>query len=105
MERRAEIKRRNPEEDAVRRKRLKLRRKRCANCDNRFWQVRSDQRFCCGNCRKQFFANGGNAFGPLKSRLEKMIRKHSGELEKRIRVLENRVAEIESLRSLEALPG
>lgn len=50
------------------------RRVRCDNCDTRFHKSRKDQRFCCANCRKEFFANGGSAFGPLKVRLEKLVR-------------------------------
>lgn len=62
----------------------KTRRRRCDNCDNRFHPARKDQRFCCGNCRKEFFRNGGNAFGPLKVRLEKLVHQITRELELRL---------------------
>jgi hypothetical protein len=54
------------------------------------------QKFCQSNCRKEFHKNGGNAFGPLKIRLEKlvqvMVRSIVGEMERRLSGLE-RIAE------------
>jgi ribosomal protein L37AE/L43A len=72
-------------------------RKRCDNCDKRFHKNRKDQRFCCGNCRKEFFANGGNAFGPLKVRLEKLVKQLIGPLETRINQLDGRIGVDECL--------
>lgn len=62
-----------------------LPRKKCVNCDKPFGQTRKDQKFCGGTCRREFHANGGNAFGPLKGRLEKMIAEHTGQLQKEMR--------------------
>ena len=84
-ERRAEAKKLQPKKLGPR--------KRCDNCDKRFHKNRSDQRFCCGNCRKEFFANGGNAFGPLKVRLEKLVLKLTGGFEKRLKALEHQITE------------
>jgi hypothetical protein len=64
----------------------KFRRKRCDNCGELFQPTRAYpvQKFCQDNCRKEFHKNGGNAFGPLKSKIEGMIRKGTAELEKQI---------------------
>jgi protein-arginine kinase activator protein McsA len=70
-------------------------RKRCDNCDKRFHKNRKDQRFCCANCRKEFFANGGNAFGPLKVRLEKLVKQLVTPLELRLTSFEKRLLKIE----------
>ena len=51
----------------------KPRRKRCENC-NALMEMRVEhKRFCCDNCRKEYHQNGG-AFGPLKGRLERLVR-------------------------------
>ena len=54
-----------------------FKRKRCLNDGNLFRPTRAYpvQKFCSGECRKEFHANGGNAFGPLKTRLEKLVRR------------------------------
>lgn len=65
--------------------------KRCKNCDKRFEQVVKSKVFCCDDCRWEFHANGGNAFGPLKIRLEKLVNKQVGELAARVRELEHNV--------------
>jgi ribosomal protein L37AE/L43A len=70
-------------------------RKRCDNCDKRFHKNRKDQRFCCANCRKEFFANGGNAFGPLKVRLEKLVKQLIVPLDLRLTSFDKRLLKIE----------
>jgi ribosomal protein L37AE/L43A len=72
-------------------------RKRCDNCDKRFHKNRKDQRFCCANCRKEFFANGGNAFGPLKVRLEKLVKQLVRPLEVRLTSFDKRLREIDEV--------
>jgi hypothetical protein len=64
------------------------RRRRCKNDGVLFPVTKPNREFCSDNCRKEFHANGGNAFGPLKTRLEKLVRQITGELERRILVLE-----------------
>ena len=70
--------------------------KRCKNCDKRFEQVVKSKLFCSNDCRWEFHANGGNAFGPLKIRLEKLVNQHVGELRNQIKVLEARVSVLET---------
>jgi len=91
----------SPEKQRARRARIKrlqdskvIRRKRCANDGELFTPTRlyPVQKFCCDNCRKEFHKNGGNAFGPLKSKIEGMIQKHTNELVKRVRALERELA-------------
>lgn len=69
------------------------RRRKCLNCDELFRPERPYpiQKFCKDACRKEFHANGGNAFGPLKARLEKLIVKHTDELRMLIKDLERRI--------------
>lgn len=84
-----------------------FKRKRCINCDSLFPLTKENRKFCCDNCRKEFHANGGNAFGPLKIRLEKLVNKQVGKLAAHIRALEGDVAELrrEILRGREAPPA
>src|ERR1700679_994109 len=83
----------SPEKQRARRARIKrlqdskvIRRKRCANDGELFTPTRPYpvQKFCCDNCRKEFHKNGGNAFGPLKVRLEKLIQQNTAALVKRL---------------------
>ena len=66
----------------------KLRRKHCKNCNKLFPLTKPTREFCCDNCRKEFHANGGNAFGPLKTRLEKLVRGITRGFEGKLGVLE-----------------
>lgn len=72
----------------------KKRRVRCDNCNELFEKTRKDHRFCKEGCRKEFFANGGNAFGPLKTRLEKLVRSITGEMERNLTRVAIAVAEL-----------
>ena len=67
-----------------------FKRKRCLNDGNLFRPTRAYpvQKFCSDECRKEFHANGGNAFGPLKTRLEKLVHRITKELERRIKAIE-----------------
>lgn len=52
----------------------KFPRRRCDNCGEFYPQTRKHKRFCKEQCKKEFHQHGA-AFGPLKQRLEKLIRK------------------------------
>ena len=73
-----------------------FKRKRCLNDGNLFRPTRAYpvQKFCSGECRKEFHANGGNAFGPLKTRLEKLMHRSTKELEQRIEAIERTLSGI-----------
>jgi hypothetical protein len=82
-----------------------LKRKRCDNCGDLFRPKKPYpvQKFCCDNCRKEFHANGGNAFGPLKARLERLVRQIT--LEDR-RIFADAVARLEvRIAALESTPA
>ena len=68
-----------------------VRRKACANDGKLFTPIRPNQKFCCEECRWEFHHNGGNAFGPLKTRLEKLVvrlvKERQGEFERRLELL------------------
>lgn len=78
------------------------RRRKCLNCDELFRPERAYpvQKFCKDACRKEFHANGGNAFGPLKAKLEKLVQKQTAALVKemnaRLDGLERTVARLYS---------
>jgi hypothetical protein len=73
----------------------KSRKRRCANCNALFPvtkpRANPPQRFCKDECRKQF-AHFGCAFGPLKTKLEKIVRKMTAET---VMVMGRRITEIE----------
>jgi hypothetical protein len=73
------------------------RRRKCLNCDELFRPERPYpvQKFCKDACRKEFHANGGNAFGPLKARLEKLVLKQTAELTRQVAILRTRVEMLE----------
>lgn len=75
----------------------KRKRRRCANCNALFTVTKPNanppQRFCKDECRKQF-AHFGCAFGPLKTKLEKIVRKMTAETLSRVADLEARITEI-----------
>ncbi len=75
----------------------KLPRKRCKNDGKLFDVTKPNREFCCDNCRKEFHANGGNAFGPLKTRLEKLVRQITGELERRLNVQGRAIGNLERI--------
>ena len=78
------------------------RRRKCLNCDALFRPEHPYpvQKFCKDACRKEFHANGGNAFGPLKARLEKLVLKYTAELSKEIAALQKRVEYLERIDQL-----
>jgi hypothetical protein len=82
----------------------KLPRKHCKNCNKLFPLSKPWREFCGDNCRKEFHANGGNAFGPLKTRLEKLVRQITGELERRLNVQGRAIGNLERV-VLETFPG
>jgi hypothetical protein len=60
-------------------------RAKCKNCDQRFIKLRPNQEFCkfkkdgtASNCKNEFHRNR-SAFGPLKGKIEGMIREHTKE--------------------------
>ena len=81
----------------------KLPRKHCKNCNKLFPLTKPTREFCGDNCRKEFHANGGNAFGPLKTRLEKLVRGITGELERRLNVQGRAIGQLERV-VFEAFP-
>lgn len=50
-----------------------LKRKRCKNCPKLFWKTRPNKLFCSEQCSREFREHG-SAFGPLKEKLEKLVR-------------------------------
>ena len=56
----------------------KFPRKHCRNCNKLFPMTRPNRGFCSTKCVREFHQNGGNAFGPLKIRLEKLVREIAG---------------------------
>jgi hypothetical protein len=73
----------------------KIRRARCANCDKPFPKTKPNRKFCKKECKREYEQNGGTAFGPLKTRLEKLVRQITGALELRHTFLEKRVTILE----------
>jgi hypothetical protein len=74
----------------------KIRRARCANCDKPFPKTKPNRKFCKKECKREYEQNGGTAFGPLKTRLEKLVRQITGALEVRHTFLEKRVTKIDT---------
>lgn len=77
----------------------KIRRARCANCDKPFPKTKPNRKFCKKECKREYEQNGGTAFGPLKTRLEKLVRQITGALELRLtffEILEKRVRDLEA---------
>jgi hypothetical protein len=82
--------------------------KKCDNCNRVFVKGRKNQKFCKtkpdgtpSNCLEEFHRNR-SAFGPLKVRIEGMIREHTKEFKKQISVeiadLRKSVKQLESRR-------
>jgi hypothetical protein len=67
-------------------------RKHCKNCNKLFPLTKPTREFCGDNCRKEFHANGGNAYGPLKTRLEKLVRGITRDLETQLDMLRSATA-------------
>jgi hypothetical protein len=80
----------------------KIRRARCANCDKPFPKTKPNRKFCKKECKREYEQNGGTAFGPLKTRLEKLVRQITGVLELRHTFLEKRVTKVEAALMLSA---
>ncbi len=89
MERRARLKRL---EDPK-----KFKRRRCKNDGVLFLVTKPNREFCSDNCRKEFHANGGNAFGPLKTRLEKLVRAITRDLEGRLNTQGRAIGKLERI--------
>jgi hypothetical protein len=51
----------------------KVRKMRCHNCNKLTPKNRYNQKFCSLQCKREYEQNGGTAFGPLKTRLEKLV--------------------------------
>jgi len=71
------------------------RRGRCANCFKMYVDESPNQikKFCGDQCKKEFHAHG-SAYGPLKVRLEKLVRQITRELEVRVKNLEAALKEV-----------
>lgn len=52
----------------------RYKRKRCENCDKKFPLTKPNRRFCTTACKNEY-GRHGSAFGPLKIKLEKLVRK------------------------------
>jgi len=76
----------------------KIRKARCANCDKPFPKTKPNRKFCGKQCKREYEQNGGTAFGPLKTRLEKLVRQITLEdrLADALARLEMRIAALES---------
>jgi hypothetical protein len=55
----------------------KFPRRRCDNCGKLYPLTKPNRRFCGAECKKEFHQHGA-AFGPLKERIAKLIRKEVG---------------------------
>lgn len=53
----------------------KRKRKRCDNCGEWLELTKVNRRFCNTECKNEFHSHG-SAFGPLKTKIETLIRKH-----------------------------
>jgi len=74
------------------------RRIRCQNCFTltpKNTKGNQQKRFCSNTCRYEFNRHG-SAFGPLKSKIEAMIRIETRPLKKRIVALENELLELKA---------
>jgi hypothetical protein len=83
--------------------------KKCKNCDRKFIKSRKNQEFCktapdgtASQCKAEFYRNR-SAFGPLKGRIEGMIREHTKHANGAMRALSIAVAKLsERLDAVEA---
>jgi hypothetical protein len=66
----------------------KVRKMRCHNCNKLTPKNRYNQKFCSITCKREYEQNGGTAFGPLKTRLEKLVREITKDLSKRLGIAE-----------------
>jgi protein-arginine kinase activator protein McsA len=46
----------------------------CKNCPRKFQAFPESKMFCCGNCRKEYFRNGGPNFARVRELLKKDLR-------------------------------
>lgn len=53
---------------------IRYKRKRCRNCDKKFPLTKPNRQFCTTACKNEY-GRHGSAFGPLKIKLEKLVRK------------------------------
>ena len=65
------------------------------NCNAWFPLTKPNRKFCCSKCKDEF-GQHGSAFGPLKTRIETMMKRHTNELREQISKLERRVSVLES---------
>ena len=82
------------------------RRGRCANCFKMYVDESPNQikKFCGDQCKKEFHAHG-SAYGPLKVRLEKLVRQGGRELGARVRSLESEVLVLKATSQLPSQPN
>ena len=59
---------------AMKREPRELKRKRCDNCGKPFVSDHPRKRFCAKTCSDEFHRYGA-AFGPLKEKMEKLVRR------------------------------
>lgn len=98
-----------PAQDA---QKIKLKRKRCLNCNALFDLTKPNRKFCGTNCKNEF-ARFGSAFGPLRTHIETMMTKHTKEVRAEVvkvaKDLQEAVTRIEAiekfLESCEAEPA
>jgi hypothetical protein len=82
----------------------KIPRRRCANCDKPFPRTKPNRKFCGKQCKREYEQNGGTAFGPLKTRLEKLVWGITAELERRLNVQGRAIGNLERV-VFEAFPN
>jgi hypothetical protein len=75
----------------------KIPRRRCANCDKPFPKTKPNRKFCGKQCKREYEQNGGTAFGPLKTRLEKLVWGITAELERRLNVQGRAIGNLERM--------
>jgi len=63
----------SPQESPAPAPKPKFPKKRCLNCDKKFEKNRPNRKFCQQSCKDEYNRHG-SAFGPLKTRLERIIK-------------------------------
>ena len=71
----------------------KPKRRRCDNCFKLYERTKDWQRFCSKSCRFEFNRHGA-AFGPLKTRLEKLVLKT---IEHEVKTLRAEITELRTV--------
>src|SRR5271154_2023750 len=63
----------SPQESPAPTPKKKFPKKRCLNCDKKFEKTKPNRKFCKQDCKDEYNRHG-SAFGPLKTRLERIVK-------------------------------